>query len=93
MLNQAIADMSKRKPPALCLLCDHSFRKKQAPAAFVLLLAAVEDPHASITSPLRHTCAAPHLWHTLTERAAQKYKERMIPDLRVLPTPSAPGRA
>jgi len=34
MLNQAIADMSKRKPAALWLLCDHTFRKGQAPAAF-----------------------------------------------------------
>ena len=43
MLFQAINDMAKKKPPALCLLCDHVFRNKNhPPTAFVLLLAAVD---------------------------------------------------
>jgi len=39
-------------------LCDHVFRNKNhPPTAFVLLLAAVDDPRGSIVSPLCDACA------------------------------------
>jgi hypothetical protein len=90
MLNRFLADMAKARRRPSCLLCDHSFAKKERPAAFVMLMASVDDPHASIGSALCLPCA---IQEQLTERVTQKYKESMIPDLRVLPQPSAPGRA
>jgi len=91
MLFQAIIDLGKRKPPALCLTCSHVFRNKKCPpAAIVLIIAAVDDPHSSIASPLCHACASQD---NLTSRVAQKLKETTIPDLRVLPQPTSAGRA
>jgi hypothetical protein len=90
MLEQTFTEMRKCKPPALCLLCDHTFRKKHAPAAFVVLYPAVDDPHNSVISPLCHPCAE---GARLPERVTQKLREGMIPDLRVLAQPSAVGSA
>jgi hypothetical protein len=91
MIAKATMDMPKMKPRPRCLLCEHVFTKRQPPpAAFVLLFASVDDPNYAMTSGLCIDCATQD---HLSERVTQKYKESMITDLRVLPQPSAPGRA
>jgi hypothetical protein len=90
LLANTIGHVGRADPPALCLLCDHEF-KGDTPAAFVIVTARVDAPKQGIGNALCDGCIEPG--ETLLERVAQSYKERVMGDLRILQTPSAPGRA
>jgi hypothetical protein len=79
-------------PPTLCMLCDHVFRRGDAPpTAFVIVSPHVDMPEQGIGSGLCHACVEPG--ETLMQRVAQCYKDRVMHDLRVLPPASPPGHA
>jgi hypothetical protein len=83
--------MDKARPPILCLLCDHEFTPQTPPRAFVAFTAMRDDPRSAIGNGLCPKCAA---HPNLTQQIADKYRQNMIPDLRVIPTPHPnPGHA
>jgi hypothetical protein len=88
LLEQAVATLPQQRP--LCLLCDHEFTEAAGIGAWAMLLGAVDQPRNSIMSALCYACAGQD---NLIERVAQKYKDGMIPDLRILATPSRAGHA
>jgi hypothetical protein len=89
LIMQGIDLVKTARPPLLCLLCDHEF-SGHLPAAFVVMTGHVDDPTAGLVNGLCRKCAA---GGDLTGRVAGKYRTEMIPDLRVLPEFSEPGRA
>jgi hypothetical protein len=89
ILANAIGQMPRMQPSAMCLLCDHAFIE-DAPAAFVLLTAAIDGPTQGIVNGLCVDCASQD---DLQGRIAEKYKDMMVDGLRVLPSPAAPGQA
>jgi len=90
LLINTISHIGRADPPALCLLCDHQFSGDR-PAAFVIVTARVEVPEQGLGNGLCEGCVEPGA--TLLQRVAQSYKERVMGDLRILPTPHAAGRA
>jgi hypothetical protein len=83
--------MDKARPPALCLLCDHEFTAQTPPRAFVALTALRDDPTSAIGNGLCPKCAA---HPNLMQQIADKYRQSMITDLRVIPAPHpTPGHA
>jgi len=89
ILASAIGSMRRMQPSAMCLLCDHAFIG-DAPAAFVLLTAAIDGPTQALANGLCVDCASQD---DLQRRIAEKYKDMMLDDLRVLPSSAAPGQA
>ena len=89
ILDNAISGLRKMQPPAMCLLCDRAF-VRDAPAAFVLLTATIDGPTQALANGLCDDCASQD---HLQGRIAEKYKDMMLDDLRVLPTPAEPGQA
>ena len=78
-------------PPAICLLCNYEFARDRMPAAFALLLAAIDAPTVSITNALCPHCAAQG---DIALRVARHYQRIAVSsELRILPGPLAPGRA
>jgi hypothetical protein len=73
---------SAELPGMLCLLCDYKFSATKRPTSFVLVTAMRDDPSQGIANGLCPTCAA---LPNLRERVTDKYRQTMIPDLRVLP--------
>lgn len=78
----------------LCLLCDTVFWQQQPPEVWSILLAERDDPHRVLATGICTGCCT-----RLGDLSAIKdavlayYQDKMIPDLRVLPSFSAPGRA
>jgi hypothetical protein len=90
LVMQAAQHVREAHPPALCLLCDHTFTGDM-PAAFVIVTARVDEPKGGITSGLCAGCVEPV--SDLLQRVSQSYKEQVIGDLRVLPPLHASGTA
>jgi hypothetical protein len=90
LLVQTIKTIGRADPPALCLLCNHTFTGGP-PAAFVLVTAHVDLPKQGIGNALCHDCVEPG--ETLLARLTQSYRQAVLPDLRIVPTPSGVGRA
>ena len=82
---------SAGKPPGMvCLLCDYEFSKERPPLSFVIVTAFRDDPTQAMANGLCPNCAKRDSLPTLI---TDKYRQAMIPDLRVLPTPHPPAKA
>jgi hypothetical protein len=76
---------------SLCLLCDYEFSATYRPTSVVLVTAMRDDPSLGIANGLCGVCAA---LPDLLARITDKYRDTMIPDLRIVAPPHAqPGRA
>ena len=89
-IEQFLQRLPQADPPALCLLCDHEFAG-DLPVALVALTAYTDAPNCAVMNGLCIDCTRSE---RLLERIAGKYRDSVFGDeLRILPTPSLPGRA
>jgi hypothetical protein len=77
-------------PTALCLLCDNELSPAALPRAIVIMTALRDDPTMAITNGLCVECADKS---EIEAAVLAKYRESLIPDLRVLPPIGEAGRA
>jgi hypothetical protein len=90
MVGQFLKMIATAKPAWLCLLCDTELSPAAPPATIAIMAAHRDDPSAAIVNGICIGCAGkPELEAALLA----KYRNSLIPDLRLLPPFSRPGRA
>ncbi len=90
-----IRKAARTRLPKLCLTCDNTFSsKKTMPAAWVLMHAMRDDPKMAVGNGICLEC-----WRrypnpvVLMPVVTEVYRQKMIPDLRVLPPAAGQGHA
>jgi hypothetical protein len=79
------------EPPLPCLLCPNTFAPDRLPEAFVTVMAdRPDEPGTALVNCLCDACAA---GDDLPMRIAAEYREKLFPDLRMLPPQALAGRA
>jgi hypothetical protein len=90
----SVQEAATTTDPALCLLCDNVFRDGRLPAAWVLLQAHRADPTHAVGNGICMDCWSKYpSVKELAPVVTDVYRHRVMPDLRVLPSISEPGRA
>jgi hypothetical protein len=84
LIENTMCTMLKQTPGMLCLLCDYEFDDGRMPTIWLILTALRDDPSRAIINGLCPSCSRQP---NLETRIVDKYRDSMIPDLRVIPRP------
>ena len=93
---QFIEQIHARRSPArapLCLLCDTALWRGAPPAAVGIMSAYCDDARTALGQGFCAACVAARTEAQLGQDVVAKLRAEMMPDLRILPTPSQPGHA
>jgi hypothetical protein len=90
LIGQFLRKIVAARPTTLCLLCDNEFSRAALPWTIAIMTAQRDDPTAAILNGICIGCAGKN---ELEAAVLAKYRDSLIPDLRLLPTFSSPGRA
>jgi hypothetical protein len=93
---QLIEQIRTRRSPdgaPLCLLCDTALWRDAPPAAIGIMSAFRDDARLAIGQGFCAACVAARSEAQLGQDVVAKLRAEMMPDLRIIPTPSQPGHA
>ena len=95
-VEQFIERIYARRSPArapLCLLCDNPLSRDAPPGAVGIMSAYRDDARTALGQGFCAACVAARTEAQLGQDVVAKLRAEMMPDLRVIPTPSQPGHA
>jgi hypothetical protein len=90
LVGQFLRRIAAPGAPILCLLCDNELSPVALPSAILIMSARRDDPSMAIVNGLCAECAGKP---DLEAAVLAKYRDSLIPDLRVLPPIGEAGRA
>jgi hypothetical protein len=95
-VEQFIEQIDARRSPdrgPLCLLCDAVLWRDGPPGAVGIMSAYRDDARTALGHGFCVACVAARTDAQLGQDVVAKLRAEMMPDLRVIPTPSPPGHA
>jgi hypothetical protein len=88
---QMIQQLHSRRSHAQCLLCDNPLQHE--PAAIAVMTAYGAAAHTMTSQGFCSACATDRSDPELGQAVIHKLRKAIMPDLRLIPTPSEPGHA